>query len=308
MRWILTPVALAISTAATSMGCYASHARIDGRDVGTRVDASVARVDATTIAIDAPLVSPDAWLDPSCSPRPLDVACTDTGTGFVPVGVPYALPVRFGDGSTCFCGEAIACAATVSGRDLLLETRMCADLLCDGCFPYVEGTCALPPLDEGRYRVLVNGAPSFELDASNATPAIGPVDACLRPPVDEHACGWELAPSVLEADELCHPPLARAGEPIAVEVHSFCLPCGSIWGPCTVTRTATSIHVSPTIVSSRCDVDCETDCLDRTTVCTIPPLEPGKYQLSVDGLDQISLFTAGDETREGRVCVSVSED
>lgn len=293
-------------------GCYATHARggVEGRDAGARLhDGSIVRDDAARARVDAPFVSPDAAFDPSCSARPIDVACTNTGTGFVPVGVPYALPVLFGDGRSCFCGEALACSATVSGNVLSLETRVCADLLCDGCFPYVEGTCALPPMAEGNYRVLVNGAPSLELVVSDATPAIGPVDACITTPVDPSACGWDLdTTTALEADELCHPPLAPTGAPIPIDVRSFCLPCGSLWGPCRVERTATSVRVSPTIVASRCDVDCGEDCSDSTTVCTIPPLEPGKYQLSVDGLDQVSLFTVGDATSEARVCVSTPED
>ncbi len=307
MRWLVVVFALALLT-----GCYATHVRgrVDGSDGGVRsTDGSILRDDAARVGVDAPFVSPDAAFDPFCSPRPLEVVCTDTGTGFVPVGVPYALPVRFGDGRSCFCGEAIVCSATVRGNEISLDTRMCADLLCDGCFPYVEGTCALPPMDEGNYRVLVNGAPSLGLFVSDATPAIGPVDHCVRPPVDPSACGWDLATTVaLEADELCHPPVARAGEPIAVDVRTFCLPCGSLWGPCRVERTATSVHVSPTLVTSRCDVDCEEECSDATTVCTIPPLEQGKYQLSIEGLDTISLFTVGDETSEARACVSTPED
>lgn len=307
MRWLVVAFGLATVT-----GCYATHVRggVEARDTGVLpVDGSAVREDAARFGVDAPFVRPDAAFDPSCSARPIDVACTDTGTGFVPVGVPYELPVLFGDGRSCFCGEAIACSATVRGNEISLETRMCADLLCDGCFPYVEGTCALPPMNEGSYRVLVNGAPSLELFVSDATPAIGPVDACLTTPIDPFACGWDLDTAVaFEVDELCYPPVVRAGEPAPLEVHTFCLPCGSLWGPCRVERTATSVHVAPLLVTSRCDVDCEEECSDARTVCTIPPLEPGKYQLSVEGLDTISLFTVGDETSEARACVSTPED
>jgi len=289
-------------------GCYATHQRSGDRGAGARADASIALLDAALLRVDAPFMRPDAAFPASCAPRALDVACTDTGTMRIPVGRPYELPVRFGDGRTCFCGEELECAASVSGRELSLDTRMCAELLCDGCFPYVEGRCSLPPMDAGVYRVLVNGTASFELEVSDATPAIGPVDLCVRPPLDTLGCGFELAPVAQPADELCHAPVARTGEPIAVDVRTFCLPCGALWGPCQVIRTATSVRVIPFRVTSSCDVDCGMECTDSTTVCTIPPLEPGKYELSVDGLDQISLFTVSDEPRDGRVCVSVPED
>lgn len=301
---------LAVLTLLPTMGCYATHGRFDDRDSEPRPrrDTGTPDVDAAVVRVDAPFVRPDATFPPSCGPRALDVACTDTGTMMIPVGVPYSLPVHFGDGRTCFCGEELECAASVIGRELSLETRMCAELLCDGCFPYVTGSCELPPMEEGTYRVLVNGASSFDLEVSDATPAIGPVDQCVRPPVDPLGCGWEFAPTPQPVDELCHPPVVLAGQPISVDVRTFCLPCGALWGPCQVIRTASSVRVIPFRVTSSCDVDCGMDCSDSTTVCTIPPLEPGKYQLSVDGLDQISLFTVGDELRDGRVCVSVPED
>lgn len=304
MRWLLAVLALV-----PTVGCYVTHQRSDELDSAARprVDAS-ATGDASIPRMDAAFVRPDAAFPPSCSPRALDVACTDTGTMMIPVGRPYELPVRFGDGRTCFCGEELACAATVRGRELRLDSVMCAELLCDGCFPYVEGRCSLPPMEEGTYRVVVNGMTSFELEVSDATPVIGPVDQCVRAPVDTIGCGWEFSPSAQSADELCHAPVARVGEPIAVDVRTFCLPCGALWGPCQVIRTATSVRVIPFRVTSSCDVDCDTECSDSTTVCTIPPLEPGKYELRVDGLDQTSLFTVSDEPRDGRVCVSVPED
>jgi len=289
-------------------GCYATHQRRDDRDAGLRADASLGLLDTALLRVDAPFVRPDAPLSPSCAPRPLDVACTDTGTMMIPVGRPYELPVHFGDGRTCFCGEELECAATVSDDVLSLETRMCAELLCDGCFPYVDGRCSLPPMAQGRYRVRVNGVESFELEVSDATPAIGPVDQCVRPPVDSFGCGFDFSPVPQPADELCHAPVALAGQPIPVDVRTFCLPCGALWGPCQVVRTATSVRVIPSRVLSSCDVDCGMECADSTTVCTIPPLEPGTYQLSVDGLDLSSLFTVGDALRDGRVCVSIPED
>jgi hypothetical protein len=298
-------LSLSVSLVATT-GCYASHERggaspdASARDAGRAPDASR--------PVDALIVRPDATLPPSCGPRALDVACTDTGTMMIPVGRPHALPVHFGDGRGCFCGETLACAASVVGGELHLETAMCAELLCDGCFPYVDGTCPLPPMAEGSYRVRVNGLEAFDLLVSDATPAIGPVDQCVRPPSDALGCGYDYAPVAQPADELCHDAAAPAGRPIAVEVRSFCLPCGALWGPCQVIRTAQTVRVIPFRVTTRCDVDCPAECAESTTVCTIPPLEPGEYDVSVDGLEVSTRLVVGDEPRPGRVCQSRPED
>jgi hypothetical protein len=99
-----------------------------------------------------------------------------------------------------------------------------------------------------------------------------------------------------------------ADQPVTVDVRTFCLPCGALWGPCQVIRTAHTVRVIPFRVASRCDVDCPAECNESTTVCTIPPLEPGEYDVSVDGLERSTRLVVGDTPRPGRVCQSLAED
>ncbi|MCC6875675.1 MAG: hypothetical protein IT378_15315 [Sandaracinaceae bacterium] len=291
-------------------GCYVAHGleldasgRADAgrRDAGRR-DAYVPPIAASPL---------DAGLPPSCSPRPLDIACTDTETSFVPTNVPYDLPVYFGDGEGgCFCGETLACRASVDANIIALDTAICAEALCDACFPYVQGHCRLPPLAEGDYRVRVNGVEAFPLAVSDAQPAIGPVDQCRRPPDDPHGCGNQADPHALIPDEACHPNEAIAGLPIPITLRNFCFPCGSLWGPCQVIRTARTVRVIPWATTSSCDIDCIPGCFEGGTSCAIPPLEPGEYSLSVDGLPGTSrlLVSDGGITRPGQSCLSVPED
>jgi hypothetical protein len=286
-------------------GCYATHVRGGSSASDASVDAT-ARAD--TRAVDAPSSPIDSPLPASCGARPLDVACTDTGTGYVPVGQPYELPVYFGHGHGCFCGEELRCTASVVGSELHLESAMCAELLCDGCFPFVEGRCALPPMAEGVYRVRVNGVESFELVVSDATPITGPVDACVRTPLDTFSCGFAYDPAMLPPDEVCHDAVARAGQPIPVEVRSFCMPCGAFWGPCVVTRTAGEIFVFSQHQQSLCDIDCTDECSESVGTCEIPPLPPGEYTVRGDGLGTTQLVVTDGELRPGRACASRPED
>lgn len=251
-------------------------------------------------------------LPPSCGPAPLDYACTRTETGLIPVGVAHDLPVYFGDGQRCYCGEQVRCDARLAPDGAIdLSTSMCAEFLCDGCFPTVEGSCRLPPLAAGFYDVRVNGALAFQLEASNASPAIGPVDRCQTYPRDSLSCGWWWPPAPEPTSQICHPAEVTSGAPIYVSVTDFCLACGAVIGPCQVTRTASSIHVSPTSMSSQCDVDCAAICNLGEQVCVIPPLEAGEYTVTLEGLPgatTLFVYEPGVSPGPGTACNSLPED
>jgi hypothetical protein len=221
------------------------------------------------------------------------------------------LPVYFGDGSGCFCGEQIRCTG-VAEEDGILELRSyeCSELLCDGCFPFVVGECELPPLGEGTWQVRVNGSDAFELTVSDAVPAVGPVDRCATVPVDGFGCGYGWPPRPEPVDQICAANEPVSGQPVPVHVTDFCLGCGSVLA-CDVTRTASSIRVAPRVTGTFCDVDCLEPCQLGETTCFIPPLEVGSYEVSVEGLDgsiPIHVVEAGGIPRPGDACLSVPED
>src|SRR5688500_15308504 len=102
------------------------------------------------------LFVPDAGTDGGpplrCGPAAaIGLAC---GIDGVRAGTPTTSPVLGGGRDACHCGETIECRARVSGAFTLeLETALCTDgPLCEACFPFIEGTCALPALEAGRWR------------------------------------------------------------------------------------------------------------------------------------------------------------
>ena len=299
------PLALLCSTLP---GCFLTHGQDSRPDGGAPLPAD-AGPPPPPPAFDA---APPPPIDPTCEPRQPDFACTDTETGSVPVGVPYALPIYIGDGTGCFCGETIECRAAVTGPgQLSLETALCSsEDDCGACLPYVSATCALPPLSEGVWRVQVDGLHAFELNVSDATPGVGPIDECQTTPVGDRTCGW-VAParpaSVLQA---CFSAEAQAAQPVSVIVEDLCVPCGAVVGPCVVQRVANELRVVPTLLSSACDGPCPEMCTREVYDCAVPPLPAGEYTLRVDGLPEPGrlLVTEGGVPRPGMVCLSVPED
>lgn len=278
-------------------GCLA-HER-----TGEGVDAGPGGRDVGPVFIDAGL---DAALVPSadvgtCGIRAVDFACTDHGNGAVPAGAPFSLPVFLGDGVTCYCGETIACSASVSAGVVELATAQCSDLLCDGCFPVVSGTCAIPALDPGSYRVRVNGVDAMELVASNDVPGIGPVDVC-ETVADDHHCGLTWTPTLESIDSVCLPGGPPAGTPFALHVTAS-VACGAI-PQCEVQRTASHLRVVLRTVPTGCDVDCGGPTFPLTAACAVPALEPGDYDLVTEsGLSTTFTVVAGTTTRD-ETCVA----
>ncbi|MCA9610117.1 MAG: hypothetical protein KC619_31185 [Myxococcales bacterium] len=249
---------------------------------------------------------------PGCEPHDLGMACTDTGNGAVPVGVTYELPVAFGGPGECWCGEQIECAGEIVGPgQLALSSFVCVELLCDGCFPYVQGTCTLPPLDEGDWHVTMNGRDAFDLRVTDETPAIGPIDACVTPAGEPlFGCPLSWNPRPEPVDQICIPGTIPPGVPTAVEVTDFCLQCGFTLGSCEVVRTANTVRVVPTGHPPSCDIDCGIDCTPTESRCFLPPLEEGVYTVTIDGLQGALTLTVDEGVPPGPAtsCLSVPED
>lgn len=90
-----------------------------------------------------------------------------------------------------------------------------------------------------------------------------------------------------QGDQACVPGLAAAKTPIEIEVGSStgCLGCFTQFEACEVTVSGQSIRVA--MKSKTCappgDVACPAICQEIRTKCTIPPLAPGTYSVTVYG-------------------------
>jgi len=210
----------------------------------------------------------------------LSRACV-LGTGVVPAEVPHSLEVAVEGG--CFCGEVLVCDVSVGpGVIDLTSTECIGPYACDECFPSVAGTCELPPLAEGTYRVRVNGTEAFDLPVSFAVPAVA-VSRCwtLAPPVDGGLfCDWP-GPGLDELAQICHTESARPGESVEITVVDTCASCFDVAGACMVQLSGFSLEVSP--LERHCDCPtcgvCEDICERLEMRCTTPPLPPGDYDV-----------------------------
>lgn len=253
----------------------------------------------------------DSGTLPACPPTTIDFSCTDTGTGMVPVGVPYELPIGLGGTDECFCGEQLECVATIEGPGrLALRTVMCSELLCDGCFHYLRGSCWLPPLSEGTWHVTVNDEDATDLVVSDATPGAGPVDRCLSTSEAPSTCPVTWGSFAEPVDQICVPTRAPAWTPIPIDVTDFCLACGNAWGSCDTVVTANEVRVFPRSLPPECDIDCPERCTLGETRCFVPPLADGVYTVQIDGLPGVAVVMVGESPlpSSSLTCLSLPED
>jgi len=246
---------------------------------------------------------PDAG--PGCSPRDVTLTCFS----HVTAGTRQTVQVAIGGEGECHCGEEIACDARIGSepRTLELSTSFCVGgALCDGCFPFVEGTCELPALEEGTWRVSVNGAYAYDLDVAGADILPERGRTCIRGSARDDDCGGVIPDPIEDRHGMvCHPDAARPGERVPVHVTDGCGGCGMLAGPCRVDVFDDVVRVRPSTVSSMCDYDCPAVCTPREDVCWTPPLEPGTWRVLVDGIDgyESRVEVLGDTPVEpGEVC------
>ncbi len=219
-----------------------------------------------------------------CPEAPLDLLC---GTDTVFAGVEQTIDVLIGASDRCYCGERIDCVARYGAEPftLSIEAGLCADgALCDACFPYVDGTCTLPPLEAGSWRVDINGEPALQLGVlePDVLPEMGA--ECTSPArVDDASCGITWPPADGDHDQVCHPQAVYPNTRAELEVTRNCGSCGESAGPCEVEIFDDVIRVRPSTVYSGCDVDCPAICVPRTDVCTTPPLPEGTWRVFVEG-------------------------
>lgn len=209
----------------------------------------------------------------------------------------------------CFCRHELRCTATVTGpRTIDLVTEICdPGFDCSDCEPTVDGTCALPPLEEGEWTATVNGRDGFDFRVAAPTPGVpipGRQVADTVAPVVEggRVCPWPgdwmVAPS-----RICHPEARPAGEPFAVEVIDVCGGCFDAPGHCEVTVQDGAITVDP--YRRRCECPacgvCEPECIPNTIECWVPPLPEGEHAIYLEGAGQVGVVTIGERGDE-EVC------
>lgn len=298
----------------TSAGCFGSHgggamdASVDGSRTDARADSAVPP-DATLPPRDATPPPPrDATPPPpppECDAVRATRACVDTG--FVPPGVPFSLPIAVGGDGGCYCGEDLECDARIVGDHLLeLNTLVCSrGDVCDACFPWLDGACELPPLDEGSWQVVINGDDAFELIARPIPPSIEPMARCYEAsvPVPEGTfCPFpgELLPS---GSEICYPAAAPAHEPMKITVTNTCAGCDDYSGGCSITVVGDAIEVRALTRSCNCPScgACPEICQREEVSCYTPALEAGDYRVMVGGR-RIDTITIGGDISVGELC------
>lgn len=223
-----------------------------------------------------------------CEERALDAIC---GYSHVVAGSRQELPVLFGSpsGGDCFCPELLQCEATIVEDGVLeLSTQICTEpgFFCEACMPFVEGSCSLPPLTEGTWKVTMDGVDAFELGVSSpdVLPEWG--RSCDTPAATaDEGCGVVWPPRAANADSVCHPASAYAMDRVPIEVTHDCPPCYAAAGPCEIDIFDDVIRVRPTTLDAACDITCPPVCNERVDTCLTPQLPEGTWRVQVAGLD-----------------------
>lgn len=233
---------------------------------------------------------PDAGPPPGtcelAEPRPIDVMCPT----YVPANEPTTIPVAIGGANECYCGETIQCEVQRTGEPFELELRanLCRDSgLCDACFPFVESTCALPALEEGRWTVRDRGETAFVFDVvpAGVMPEWGLECVSARNP-DILGCGVDWPPvDPVQANRVCHLDGGGAEERVTLTVTDACGGCGTIPGPCEVEVFDDILRVRPSRVESRCDIDCPEICMPVEHTCVSPPLPAGEWRVFLGNVE-----------------------
>lgn len=287
-RNVCQGVLLAALALPLASGCFLSHGDDDdppvrGEDAGPPPTARDAA--PRPIADAGPPPRWDAGPPPDdCFTDPIaarvDRACLPTDSGFAPVGSNFDLQVAL-DG--CFCDGAIYCSAFIAEPGVLaLETTQCPDAAdCDTCVESLVTSCAIPPLTDGTWHVLVNGELGFDLEARRGDPGLVARRVChdVAPPTEgSFICPWPGDFSA-SSTETCHPSESRPGRPVPIRVADTCGGCFDVEGTCQVAVSLHDIVVTPRTRSCDCPVcgACAEVCGRTEVTCHTPPLEPGSY-------------------------------
>ncbi|RLB48510.1 MAG: hypothetical protein DRJ42_23025 [Deltaproteobacteria bacterium] len=245
-----------------------------------------------TPAVDAAV--PTGCVGPSVPHRGTRTTVEVSGFGgmALPADEAFDLPVSI-DGA-CFCGEQVVCEVNMmfpgTGPALIdLTTSICdGSLLCDGCYPHVDGLCRVPALPAGDYRVRLNGEEGFLLSLPVwRTDSEEQVCFTPAPPVSDHLfCPWETT-SIVDVAQLCVPPEVFANTSSVVTVTDGCGGCFDGPADCVVTQQGHRLIVDARTRTCDCPTcgACDDGCVPVETECRLPPLAPGTYTVAAGGFE-----------------------
>lgn len=300
---VLFPLAIA--------GCFDNHGRGDAEDAGLDARGPGPEPDGgEPLPIDAAIPGSDAGTCRLLTHDRATSACLrPDGTGVVPPGESYELPIRL---EGCFCTHQLRCEARIAGPHVLeLTTSVCDEgALCDGCVDGIETTCTLPALEEGEWRVSVNGSDAFGLPVEVPVPGFLPVDLCwdfAEPAGDGLICPWPGGPfsAAGTMDAACHAREASPTERVEVRIVDGCASCFQQWGQCRTEITGSTVRVSPAELACDCPPcgGCADVCVREERTCHLPPLPPGDYEVFVDGTSgSTPLHVGASAPTPGEVC------
>ena len=260
--------------------------------------AAAARADAA--ALDAALVDASPLDAASGDAAPLDAAadagagdppfspgvwCTQTPGGLLS-GTPGVLAFSYQD---C-CVERVACTARVDEASSVIELTVTAEnfgQLCDCDLSLAQRTCALPALDAGTWAVHINGAYGFELPVHESV-AEEPGSLCFHPagPVGAMLRCEDSAQVLSQTGRACHQLQGLDQQHTQVRVSDLCGGCFDSSGGCSTQVDGDRLHVTPLKRSCACDTCgvCADVCMRVNYTCQLPPLAPGNYRVTYDGL------------------------
>lgn len=302
-------------------GCYVHHGR-DGRPVSSPV--ADGGLPSARGAARPRIPRPDAGLPPDAEPPPrLDAGAspplmcplqranlTCLESFLIPPGRAFSLPYAF-DGCGCCTESECRVSVDAATRTLAIETTLCPDHCdCDACY-VPTGSCEVPALQAGDWRVLANGAEAFVLPVYEDSGEVPPppacatyagIDACGGAPalpgraIEEPACVQWVGLGEIEPAVVFH----------AVRVQHRCWGCGDLHGACVARLEPPhfsddhtwggEIHLDPAMFSTSCDIDCPGVCIESSRDCAVPPLVRGqRYSVHLDGR-RVATFTAGEPT------------
>jgi hypothetical protein len=249
----------------------------------------------------------DAGAEPDAAwPHPTPVR-PDAGVCELPSGLPFAhtatssctsgpsaISVRL---EGCFCEPRARCSARVDEppgidglRVVWIETELCEnpDIDCDGCVPFVDVECELPPLEPRAWQVYVNGRYAFRMPEPVEDPIVTARCWAFAEPVvpaatDELFCSAPGADQALAS--ACFTERVAANRSAELRVTSACTTCPNVASDCEVTLSGGTLSVVARDLECSCPAcRCSRACGLLERRCRTPALPEGTYEVAIDGL------------------------
>jgi hypothetical protein len=271
-----------------AVGCYRAHERGDagrelaidaGRDGGRDSGRDAGRDAGIDAGSDAGI---DSGICEGAIEERIDNVCSFDRLGAIPAREASSLYLWY---ARCSCGRM--CNASVRGDRVELDTFTCP-VPCDECSN--DGACELPALEEGDYRLVLDGEDVGVLPVRVRDLDRGTFCFAVPHRATVSSCDWP--PSAVVPTRLCHRSLEDVGTFVRFDLELDCDAGCALPASCTARLEARTIFVTPGTVS--CSSECP-PCAERNRIsCASPPLRTGDYRVIVEGAGLISHFTVRD--------------